>query len=85
MNSKQLITSIFDNTGILYSATELTKPFLKYNNSDYATKLKSVSIWLVKKFETYSDENLSLFIKNNMDVWGGEFSKESLLRGNTNE
>lgn len=85
MNSKQLIKSIFDKTGILYSATELTNPFLDYNNSEYANNLKSVSKWLVNKFETYSDEKLSLFIKNNMDVWGGEFSKESLLRGRNNE
>ncbi|OYU83742.1 MAG: hypothetical protein CFE24_10060 [Flavobacterium sp. BFFFF2] len=85
MNSKQLIKSMFDKTGILYSATELTKPFLEYNNSEYANNLISVSKWLVNKFETYSDEKLSLFIKNNMDVWGGEFSKESLLRGTNNE
>lgn len=85
MNSKQLIKSIFDETGILYSATELTKPFLEYNNSDYASNLKSVSKWLVDKFETFSDEKLSQFIKNNIDVWGGEFTKESLLRGINNE
>jgi hypothetical protein len=85
MNSKQLIIAIFDKTGIIYSATELTKPFLEYNNSEYASQLKNVSNWLVNKFEAYSDEKLSLFIKNNMDVWGGEFSKESLLRGKINE
>jgi len=84
MNSKQLIKSTFDTTGILYSATEITKPFLEYNNSEYASQLKNVSKWLVSKFEAYNDEKLSLFIKNNMDVWGGEFSKESLLRGNRN-
>jgi len=82
MNSKELVNSIFDSSGILYSATELTKPFLEYNKSDYAINLKSVSNWLVKTFASYSDEALSLFIKNNLDVWGGEFSKESLLRGN---
>lgn len=82
MNSKQLLKSIFDSNGISYSATELTKPFLEYNNSEYAMSLKTVSKWLVQTFDSYSDENLSLFIKNNMDIWGGEFSKESLLRGN---
>jgi len=82
MNSKELVTSIFDSSGILYSATELTKPFLEYNNSEYALNLKSVANWLVKAFASYSDETLSLFIKNNLDIWGGEFSKESLLRGN---
>jgi hypothetical protein len=85
MNSKQLIQSVFDSTGILYSATELTKPFLEYNNSEYAVSLKTVSKWLVNKFESYNDEDLSQFIKNNMDVWGGEFSKESILRGTYNE
>lgn len=81
MNSKQLIKSIFNDTGILYSATELTEPFLDYNNSEYASSLKHVSNWLVNKFQSYSDDKLSLFIKNNMDIWGGEFTKESLLRG----
>lgn len=85
MNSKQLIKSIFDKTGILYSASELTKPFLEYNNSEYASNLKSVSKWLVNKFEAYSDDKLSLFIKNNMDLWGEEFSNESLLGGGKNE
>src|SRR4051812_3457103 len=46
MNSKQLIKSIFDLSGILYSATELTLPFLKYNNSEYAIALSKVSSWL---------------------------------------
>ena len=65
--------------------TELTLPFLEYKSSEYAQSLRAVSKWLVNKFDSYSDENLSLFIKNNMDVWGGEFSKESILRGSYNE
>lgn len=85
MQSKQLVDSIFEPTGITYRATELTATFLKYNTSDYANRLKETSIWLVNKFKTYSDEKLSLFIKNNLDVWGGEFSKESLFRGIINE
>jgi hypothetical protein len=85
MQSKQLVDSIFEPTGITYRATELTAPFLEYNTSDYANRLKETSIWLVNKFKTYSDEKLSLFIKNNLDVWGGEFSKESLFRGIINE
>jgi hypothetical protein len=85
MNSKQLIESVFSSSGITYKATELTKPFLQYNQSEYAQKLMETSIWVVKKFKLYSDESLSNFIKNNLDVWGGEFSKESLFRGNHNE
>lgn len=81
MHSKELVDSVFDSTGITYKATELTRPFLEYNKSEYAKSLKEISSWLVKKFKPYSDEKLSLFIKNNLDVWGVEFSKESLLRG----
>lgn len=85
MLSKQLVDSVFDSTGITYKATALTRPFLEYNKSEYAKSLKETSSWLVNKFKPYSDEKLSLFIKNNLDVWGGEFSKESLLRGIDNE
>ncbi len=85
MHSKQLVKSVFDSTGIVYMATELTKPFLGYLHSEYARNLTAISNWLVKQFGTYSDETLSQFIKNNLDVWGGEFSKESLLRGNCYE
>lgn len=85
MHSKQLVDTVFDSTGITYRATELTRPFLEYNKSEYANSLREISFWLVNKFETYSDIKLSLFIKKNLDVWGGEFSKESILRGSINE
>lgn len=84
MHSKQLVDSVFDSNGITYKATELTGPFIEYNNTEYASSLRRVATWLVNEFENYSDEKLSLFIKNNLDVWGGEFSKEALLRGSGN-
>ncbi len=85
MQSKQLIASTFDPTGITYRATELTKPFLEYNQSEYAQNLKGTSIWLVQKFKSYSDEALANFVNDNMDTWGGEFIRESLFRGAKNE
>ncbi|MFZ1321131.1 MAG: ABC-three component system middle component 2 [Ignavibacteria bacterium] len=85
MNSKQLVETVFDSTGISFKASKLTRPFIEYNKSEYAKRLKEISVWLVKKFNNYSDDNLSLFIKNNLDIWGGEFSKESLFRGSENE
>ncbi|HZW40400.1 MAG TPA: ABC-three component system middle component 2 [Ignavibacteriaceae bacterium] len=85
MHSKQLVKVLFDSKGILYVASDITGAFLNYINSEYANKLKLVAHWLVNKFESYSDKDLSQYIKNNMDVWGGEFSKESLLRGTQNE
>lgn len=85
MYSKQLVEFTFDLTGIAYKATDITRPFLNYNTSEYGNKLKEIAIWLVDNFKDYSDERIATFIKNNLDVWGGEFSRESLLRGMIDE
>lgn len=79
MQSKELVESVFDSTGILYKATEITKDFLEYNTTEYANNLKAVAKWLISKFDNYSDDKLSLYIKNNLNIWGGEFSKEALF------
>ena len=83
MASKQLVEFDFTKNGISYKATDLTSEFLKYLNSDYALQLSSVAKWLVNNFEEYNDDKLETYIKLHMDVWGGEFTKESLLRGQT--
>lgn len=84
MNSKQLISAKFEKAGIVYYGTELTKPFLSYQKSDYANSLRDTAKWVVETFHGYSDKKLSQYISNNLDVWGGEFSRESLFRGAMN-
>ncbi|WP_340202002.1 ABC-three component system middle component 2 [Ascidiimonas sp. W6] len=81
MSSKELVKPIFNSNGIFYSATELTEPFLNYLQLEYANALRGVAKWLIETFAGYDDKRLENYIKNNLDVWGGEFSKESLLRG----
>jgi hypothetical protein len=81
MNSKQLIEAKFDIKGIVYYATSLTTPFLQYHNSEYANALRTTAKWVISAFDSYSDKKLEKYISNNLDVWGGEFAKESLFRG----
>jgi len=81
MSSKELAQKKFDQTGILYGATDLTEPFLKYLKSDYAQAIKSLSRWVTKTFTPYSDEALSSFMRENLGNWGAEFDRESVVRG----
>lgn len=81
MFSKELIRKKFDENGITYSATELTKPFLHYLSSDYSLALSAVARWLAENIHSFSDTELSEFMKNNLDRWGAEFDKEALFRG----
>lgn len=81
MSSKGLLTISIDKNGINYIANKLTEPFLSYFESDYSNLLFDRVNWLVDKFSEYEDEKLSKFLENNLEKWGGEFTKESLFRG----
>jgi ABC-3C biological conflict system middle component len=80
MKSRQLIDIKFDGRGITYKANDLTSKFLEYLKSEYAEQLKSSVAWVVNKFENYSDEQLDQYMKQNLERWGSEFSKESFIR-----
>lgn len=81
MNSKQLVSIEFNEEGIFYKASDLTKPFLDYFESDYSKKIKMIAKWVNETFKGYSDKELEEYIKENLEKWGGEFTKESLVRG----
>lgn len=82
MFSKELIYKHFDDQGINYKATELTKPFLNYLNSGYAQAIKKSARWVAETFQLYTDQALSDFMSQNLGRWGAEFSRESVIRGN---
>jgi len=84
MRSRQLVDIKFDGGGITYKATELTSKFLQYFNSDYAERLKSSIQWVIGKFDSYSDEQLEQYMKQNLERWGSEFSKEAFIRESMN-
>ncbi|QAV19681.1 hypothetical protein PC41400_19225 [Paenibacillus chitinolyticus] len=81
MYSKSLINIIFDEKGISYSASELTKPFLDLFESTYSKKLQNNALWVVGYFSGYSEEEMKFFIERNIDNWGGEFMYEAFVRG----
>lgn len=81
MYSKSLINEVFDEKGISYSASELTKPFLDLFESPYSKKLLSNSLWVTRYFSSYTEEDLKLFIDRNIENWGGEFIFEAFVRG----
>ena len=80
MRSKQLVDILFKPDGIAYKSSSLTSAFLEYFNSEYSKSLRNLSSWVIDTFTDYGDSALSTFIVNNLDIWGGEFINESLLR-----
>ncbi|MBL3655333.1 ABC-three component system middle component 2 [Fulvivirga sediminis] len=84
MKSRQLIKIQFDGGGINYAASPLTQKFLDYLTSDYANQLKSCVSFVIEKFNNYSDFELDQYMKQNLETWGSEFSREAYLRESMN-
>lgn len=80
MQSKELIDIEFTENGIRYKSNKLTKRFIELQENSYAQKLYELSNWINNQFSKFSDDNLNVFVKNNIPNWGGEFIYESLIR-----
>lgn len=76
-----LIERRFDSQGILFGATDYAAPFLDCLRAPYTQRLKERGSWVVRTFGGYSDESLKEFFNSNLDRWGSEFERESLVRG----
>ena len=80
MMSRALVLREYDRSGIIYSASDNATPFLDGLESRYVNLLKKRAIWIIEEFDNYNDKDLEQFFHNNLDRWGGEFEKESLLK-----
>lgn len=80
MFAKELIEKAYVPTGILFTSSDLTSPFLKHLNSPYAGQLRSLATWVSTTFQPYSDERLSSYMIEHLGRWGAEFNRESILR-----
>ncbi|RSD20623.1 ABC-three component system middle component 2 [Mesobacillus subterraneus] len=80
MASKGLIDIVFNSEGITYKANEISPNFLGYFDSTYYIQLKENAKWVINKFASYSNDDLNRYIKKHLDVWGGEFYNESVIR-----
>lgn len=81
MISKGLIESRYSKSGIMYAATEVSSPFLDTLQAEYTIKLIKTADWVFEIFGGYSIEDLKELVNDNLDVWGGEFVNESIVRG----
>jgi hypothetical protein len=73
MLSRELIGRNFSDTGISYTSTDITLPFLAYLEEPYTAQLRERAKWVVSQFGEQSDADLVSFFKLNLDRWGGEF------------
>lgn len=75
-----LIERKFESRGILYGATDYASPFLNCLQAPYTLNLKERAKWVVAAFGAYSDDALKSFFSANLDRWGSEFERESIVR-----
>jgi len=78
MFAKELIVKTFALDGILYSASELTAPFLGYLHSVYADTVRASATWLAQRFGDLSNVELASYMVSNLGHWGAEFYLRSL-------
>lgn len=81
MISRGLVEVNYSNDGIEYAATELTTPFLDSLQAIYTRKMINIASWVIAEFDSHSIESLKGLVNSKLDVWGGEFINESVIRG----
>lgn len=80
MFSRELIVKTFDTSGILFSSTKLTSAFVALLKSDYSDALRTRSVWVIQRFGTMDDSNLSTFMADNIGRWGAEFERLTAIK-----
>lgn len=80
--SKGLVEKVYTDKGIYYRANKLTSMFIDLLKSDYYKDLNSLCYWVTNKFKSFTTPELNSIVNENIQLWGGEFEFESLVRGN---
>lgn len=81
MFSRELIDKLFDANGITYRANHLTQPLLSHLKSEYALQLQNRAEWIAKTFKNVSDDEIAVYMRDHLTVWGAEYKLESVIRG----
>ena len=79
VQSKGLIEKSFTPSGIFYNANEETNSFLDYMGCLYAERCRENSVWIASEFQSYSDEDLTTFVRENLGKWNAGFEYESVI------
>ncbi|MGX1377105.1 hypothetical protein RKD56_004223 [Priestia megaterium] len=80
MESRELLQIEYTSNGIMFKASLLTGPFIKYFESQYSHSLRQNALFIQKIFKDLSYSDLKKYVIKNLDSWGGEFTKQSILR-----
>ncbi|WP_368072758.1 ABC-three component system middle component 2 [Lysinibacillus xylanilyticus] len=78
--SRGLVSPVYKNTGVFYSANKSTSLFVNLLKSTYFSKLTLVVEWVLSKYGNVSTSMLNKLVNENIHFWGGEFEYEALVR-----
>src|SRR5690625_4594474 len=85
MYSKSLLNIVYDNFGISYKASNLTKSFLDLFDSIYLDKLRENAQWVILNFGNSSDDELNEYVDSYLVEWGADYNYEFLVEEGENE
>lgn len=77
--SRGLIERRYEPDGIVFAATEASATFIDVLESQYVSKLRLRTEWLISRFHGLADKELHDFVKKRLGNWGAEFEFESVL------
>ena len=80
--SRGLVNQTHNKDGIYYSANKNTELFINLLQSEYYRKLTEVINWSLFKYSNVETSILNNIVNENIDIWGGEFEYEALVRSN---
>jgi hypothetical protein len=79
MSHKQVVEPQFSEGGIAYKAGEYAAVFIDALSSEYARTLRERAAWVIARFQSVPDEDLSDYMRSRWSSWGSEFVSESLM------
>lgn len=77
--SRGLLTEHYSTDGIYFTATDVSAQFVDALTTEYVGLLRQRASWVINRFRTYSDEEVSRMADENVGEWGAEFVMESVL------
>lgn len=80
MFSRELLEKKFAKSGIIYCGTKLTTAFVELMKTEYSSELRLRSNWLMKRFGSMDDQELSIFMTENIGRWGAEFDQLAAIK-----
>ena len=80
MMTKSIIEYELSSNGIFYFAGEWALAFLNQLFSKYTNDLRNRAQWVAQTFTSYSESQLSEFMRRRWSHWGAEFELESFIQ-----